>query len=879
MDPDGNPDNFGEDDTAGMLEPDHPAMERVQFALQKQLKGAFDLAQLKLSEQSEELARQKRKREDVGVQLYQVQQQLAKLQMNLEKVHENHSIISQLREQAESDLSGIKPTYSEKLAEVKDQRAKYDKYQSELDQLNMTLRQVEAYNEQMKSEIAVTRRATYKAEESITALESGKRSQDTLIDSLNERLRRAQEELAQNEAQLLAQRSETTQAATTLKEAATEMEAINFERKQLLQQWKSALIGMQRRDEALQATEDALLKQREQEMALDAEITGVKKAIQQEEERNEVLVSTEGKLETEQKGVDANIKICAEKEEKHHERFAMLNKSLEQTDAELAKIATTEASLEHEVGALEAQVQKTLLEAKKVENTIFSTLGEQMAVEKGTANTVQTTEKLRSQREEKEQTQASMQNELARIHVDTLNTRSHNSELESQLSSLNSELAEKDALVARYQLEARRRQVEVEKKQHELDLLNRKFDVLMKQRAGVAELDEDAGPLEATIVHLKREIGNKMAENAELQRAWIKQQTELVTVQNVNQGHADRIHEYRAKLSILAQKQTRIEAQFEKQNKEIKDLERGANNMHIEMSKINELLAEHNDKQQKLADDNFIMEHEFVTRLKELEAEAVQAEQQIVALKEQKEGLLLDVTEAEKQVMLLEKKIALERETQAALDPEVGAAEVRAMEREIHRMRLRYSQLQRRQEQMISEMERAIYKRDNIEAKGKVGAGKKDAPPTQAVLAKQVGDLSKKLQSTTHDANLTQLNVLKLQEAQAERGQQVESKAEETRQLSSQVDAAREAMLSAQQLESVRSAQMRTQSMLAKRLVAASEGRYQPTPSEDALRERIAEADDTSARLLSVVEQLSSELPQYGSVLSTMVQAVLSARS
>ena len=32
--------------------------------------------------------------------------------------------------------------------------------------------------------------------------------------------------------------------------------------------------------------------------------------------------------------------------------------------------------------------------------------------------------------------------------------------------------------------------------QHELDLLNRKFDQLMKQRAGQAEMDEDAGPLE-----------------------------------------------------------------------------------------------------------------------------------------------------------------------------------------------------------------------------------------------------------------------------------------------------------------------------------------------------------------------------------------------
>ena len=59
--------------------------------------------------QGEELARQKHFREDVGVQLYQVQQQLAKLQMNLEKVHENHSIISQMRDAAEGDLSQVGP--------------------------------------------------------------------------------------------------------------------------------------------------------------------------------------------------------------------------------------------------------------------------------------------------------------------------------------------------------------------------------------------------------------------------------------------------------------------------------------------------------------------------------------------------------------------------------------------------------------------------------------------------------------------------------------------------------------------------------------------------------------------------------------------------
>lgn len=303
----------------------------------------------------------------------------------------------------------------------------------------------------------------------------------------------------------------------------------------------------------------------------------------------------------------------------------------------------------------------------------------------------------------------------------------------------------------------------------------------------------------------------------------------------------------------------------------------GTASMHNEMSKINQLLAEHSDKQQVLADDNFMMEQDFVTRLKELEVEALSSEQAIVALKEQKEGLLLDVTEAEKQLMLIEKKIALERETQAALDPEVGAAEVRAMEREIHRMRLRYAQLQRRQEQMIAEMERAIYKRDNIEAKGKMSTLKKGAPPTVAVLAKQVADLTQKLQLTTHDANLTQLNVLKLQEKQTASAAEVEANAGEVRDMQLNVKAAEDALKSQKQRDVVQEEMLRTQAKLANRITAATQGAYTPLASEEALSERIAEADDTAARLLTVIESLSQEQPQHATVFSAVVQAVTAA--
>ena len=50
----------------------------------------------------------------------------------------------------------------------------------------------------------------------------------------------------------LAQQHETRAARELLTEAASDMEGVNFEKKGLLAQWQASLLGLQRRDEALQ---------------------------------------------------------------------------------------------------------------------------------------------------------------------------------------------------------------------------------------------------------------------------------------------------------------------------------------------------------------------------------------------------------------------------------------------------------------------------------------------------------------------------------------------------------------------------------------------------------------------------------------------------
>merc|ERR1719221_443319 len=132
-------------------------------------------------------------------------------------------------------------------------------------------------------------------------------------------------------------------------------------------------------------------------------------------------------------------------------------------------------------------------------------------------------------------------------------------------------------------------------------------------------------------------------------------------------------------------------------------------------------------------------------------------ERKVDSVKEEKNNMTNEVLEAERQVLLWERKITLEKEMQEALDPNIGQADSSAMKKEIHRMELRLEQLKRRQEQMIMEMERAIHKRDAIALKYEPKAKKNKQVTTAANLKRQVQSLRNNLRlCTTANSDIEQ---------------------------------------------------------------------------------------------------------------------------
>lgn len=88
---------------------------------------------------------------------------------------------------------------------------------------------------------------------------------------------------------------------------------------------------------------------------------------------------------------------------------------------------------------------------------------------------------------------------------------------------------------------------------------------------------------------------------------------------------------------------------------------------------------------------------------------------------------------------------------QDALDPTIGQTEIVAMKKEIHRMELRYEQLRKKQEEMIKDMERSVFKRETIQLKYLPKVEKKNAQDksTQGKLSRQIANLRQTLRHTT----------------------------------------------------------------------------------------------------------------------------------
>merc|ERR1711920_430240 len=230
---------------------------------------------------------------------------------------------------------------------------------------------------------------------------------------------------------------------------------------------------------------------------------------------------------------------------------------------------------------------------------------------------------------QKEVEAQNLHNEIARVTVDSLNTKAHNQMLKDRHKSLSEDLAEREKLVEQYEQEIRKRHHQIEKKQLYVDRLNREYDdkrTKLEAEAGEADV---AGPQEAKLKHMKKAMDDLKKDCENMQKDWIQKQTQLLSISTETDRLKSHLNDQKNRKMVLEQKKIRIEGSLEAQKKEIKELEKGMKDLRFDMDRMNTAVVKNDSKSKELANGNQMMEMEFVQKLKEIEGQCLDVERQV----------------------------------------------------------------------------------------------------------------------------------------------------------------------------------------------------------------------------------------------------------
>eukprot|EP00828_Plagiopyla_frontata_P046349 TRINITY_DN819_c0_g1_i6.p1 TRINITY_DN819_c0_g1~~TRINITY_DN819_c0_g1_i6.p1 ORF type:complete len:600 (-),score=114.24 TRINITY_DN819_c0_g1_i6:152-1951(-) len=586
------------------------------------------------------------------------------------------------------------------------------------------------------------------------------------------------------------------------------------------------------------------------------------------------LLGRQGNQKNERKYLSNQKLNLNEQEKKLQSQIKLLEQSLNTTEVETKKVDLEQKQLDDNMIQIESNIMKLHTEAKKLIENLIHEISEHKTIEKTAANLLKQTNLTKIEIEDKEVELENLLNEYARVQIDKLNTNQQIEELERKKKEVLKEKEDKEITVATYEVQIRQGHDLNGKKQHEVGRLNKQHDELNSQTT-----ESNRGPLEAQRNGLKRSREEHNQKIEEYKREWTKKQTQLVTLNNQLEAEETDLNHLKVKQTILEQKKLRLNNNYRSHDKEIQEIQNTFKNLQTEMNRLNDRLATNISQENKLKNENINNESEFIQRLKDMEKEAVSLEVQVDWLREQKADLLADIVEHERQILLWERKIHLEKEMQETLDPTYGQKELEELKKDIHRMELRLDDVRKKQEQVISDIEKAVSKKEMITLKyqnkdknQERTKNKKELRNQPSTLNKQINNLKGTLNTTTQHSKQIDLSIRQTAQELDAIAQQIELNSGTAHHMEREVYEANNSLSSAKIRKFINIAQVSNLQLQAKKYEDLIAHKAKLVMPESQLRARLDEQRQQNQNVNEALLKVLNDHPQYGFILQQLIE-------
>ncbi|NXR50471.1 CCD40 protein, partial [Hippolais icterina] len=842
-----------------ILDPEHPLMTRFQTALKNYLTKQIEQVNLDLHELRTAMKASKEQREELGVILYGAQQQLGQLEVELEKSHERCSQAAAARRQLEEELEGLRGAHKEICHNTDDERKEVSAMQTQIENLALELFYVQNMDQDMQHRLLLMKQSAKRAEAERIQAEVEKQKQDLFVDQLTRRVYQLQEQIALFEAQLVAQAEDTKVTRQAVTEAGLEIQAINMEKKRLMDHWNTSLAGMKQRDEAYVVTQELLSNYRRDLKSLEGDIHGCGKSIRKEEEKNENLVSLLNRSQNDASVTRKLIAQCLLEQEALQVQTGTYTRVLQETEQALSRTKMDHAAHQNELQSIRRGIEKGTYAKEQLESEILAKLQDQKISSKAAKHFSQLAEKLRNRKSDLELHFYKVENDVAHIILNTTNTSCRLTVHQKTLCEVDNEIKSVNEMITCQENEIARSRLLTDKKGGIICLYNKKLEMLLAQQGG-----QELGPLEIEINQLNRQIEECNSKAMTLQKYWLNEQKELVKLTREREEQITSLDTLQKQIIIMQQRKLRVENEIQQEIKEQKDVERHMKNMSNDLIKLNTLISKNNSNVEQLQNGKMVTESEFLQSLKAAEKESVEMQERHSQLTEEKERLLNSLVESEHQILLWEKKIQLAKEMREATDALLEQGEIHDMKTEIRRMQVRYEQLLKQQEMLMRAMETCVSHRETItnwaEAQSKMD--KKHSPKSDFQSRKE--ELKKKIKETQENIYECNQTITELETVQESLSDTFSEKKKEFCQLQADTDGLMVDMEYLQNEKRWNLLELVAHQAHQKQLQALREGKYKALcNTEEACKNQQEKLQGRLQTIKTIVQQIREEQPQH----------------
>ncbi|XP_041777459.1 coiled-coil domain-containing protein 40 [Anopheles merus] len=760
-------------DRVGVLETDHPLLERFQSALKSHLLKVKNQLEEEVADLNHRLVQNEKESEEVGAELYDLQEEIDNQKELLEIYGKEILELAAQRQQEERLAAQYRKEFEEQQLSLKEFRKMHKEHLMELENLTVLESEFAKWAQEIKDEIAVAKRVASKDAKDALAAAEEKRQVDLLLLNLSNEVKRKEHELEEIEEQIREQDGQRETISRSLADANTDLEALQHEHKCLAQAWGEVIVAIQQRDRVLVKTKEELEAIYEEHKVIKSKTEITKKAAAKEMEQNEKLAGFKNRIQGDINSLEKQVRKEQEDEDKLKRDLDHYALILEQTEADILKAQQEGLQLENHLKSLRQTLEKQNRKKFELEEQILELLQDQLTTDKAGEAQGKLLRDTQEKRRELEISMSDTENQLSVVLLELEKWRSLVENSKDVLRKAKLEHDELDADANKYNEEIKLEKERIAAKLRKMDALNRELEQLISKAGG-----QEMNPDELKLLDVQQDIVEIEAQLKEANASWVKLQSNVVALSEKRSLQLNEINYSRKKLLLAEQKAIKIEALLAEVMNENREIVRSLSALNTRLDAASLELFKTRKVHEKGEQECEVAHHQATERLRDAEMAVLNLEQELKDLGKEIEDCKQEVLEKHREALSWETKCKMSSEAKKFRDEETTQnSEIGIMKAEIHRMQVRYGQLKRMQEKLVHDLENTVHHRENIfesvNAREKVFGGKFK---TRSTMQHKINELKNKLKVLFSEISQAEKSLLEIDTAQKLLQAEIENK-------------------------------------------------------------------------------------------------------